>query len=403
MKFNDYVVTKQPDRELFLTMFTTLRPDVVGDTTDVYVYPHWYRGMETTSIRFQLEKEGVKSSVTYNLLSVHVNLLKQKIRESNYEWMLSPNKDLDLSVYSIGSRSYHSLKNNQFLIHPFSLNLSISLIELPIEVMLADHSSEEMKDLTVGDFKHLDIRFQKFASIVGESTKQIHANFRVIQADMNLKRDHDLYFAFNTNLDTLRIETCLTKVQPRLDDGEVVINNTPIDITDFSDWSAMSQVSVQTIINAGENMNERLKAYMEEAGDNPVLKDYAKEMVKASFVMLSQASHQVYKFDGEDGKALVESFANKILTDLEAMEGVVGLDLNSWHLYDYTDPTNVVRIREVAFIDELLDCHTPSFVDALYAHMLNIPDPLLRPYSEIIAVAPEHVKDHAVGSIRVNE
>lgn len=402
MKFADYIVTKPSDKELFTKMMTMLRPDLVIDVKSIYVYPHIYKGLETTSIRFQIEREGKESSLTYNLLSTRLNVLKEKIRNEKWEWLLDVNRDLDLSVYAVGPRREHSIKNNQFLVHPLCLNLNLSSIELPLSVMEAEVNYPEFDGLFNGDLKHIDLRFKKFASVMKDGINQIQANFRVIEGDINIKRDHDLYFAFGTDIDTTRIYACLTKVPAHLQGKEMVINNKPVDQTDFVDFSPMGRHAVQTITGVADSLNERLNSYVEEASKNPALKEYAMEMVKATFVMLGQTSHHIYKFSAEDGKELIESKANEILLALASMKDIrPGLDLNSWHLYDYTDASEPVRVRDVKVIEDLMDNYTPSFVDALYSHMLNIADPLLRPYAKIIPVAEENIKDHAVGSIRV--
>ncbi|EJI5696466.1 hypothetical protein NFI00_000169 [Salmonella enterica] len=400
MSVAKFEITNSKELALLNKFFARRYPDHEGTPVKVYVYPSFKRPVEMKVVRYVLA-DG--SAVSYNLPAGLYEIFKNKIREERWDWMVRPNGIKELQNYSVGREERYQSLGNRHIINNYLMNVNLASYTLPESVFTQEEPlANAFEGLHSGDFHHIDLRFQKVANITTDTIRQIRANLTLIANDMNTVKDHDLYFGFFIDKDNFKLAPALSRIEPHLPEGGTfTLEQQPLNPADFAYLTSLGQTAIETIQRAVDRLNQAIQGFFKEADRHPLLLAHAEDMITTTFVMLTQAGHMVYTFTYEGGKTMVDALANDILDRLSKLDGVVGLDINSWRVWDYTNPADPVRVNELDFESEIYNRYTDSFVTALYGYLITLTTPLLRPYSRREAVAPEHVKDHAIGSIRM--
>lgn len=401
MSVSKFIVKDTRDIELFNRFFAMSHPEYNKVApSKIYVYPSLSFGVEMTVLRF-VAVDGMAYS--YNIPAGRFNIFKTKIKEGHWGWMLAANGIKELMVSTVRFEKPIPEQYQRFVEVYTMGNVNEAQYTLPEEVFTAEQKVfAELDGLYDGDIHRLEKEFNKVANITSETIKQINANLRLIAMDKGVVKNHDLYFGFYIAKDAYRIAPSLTRIEPHLPEGgELVIEQQPLKAEDWTHLEGVGFGCVDHIIKAGNKLNAALAEFEDMPGRHPIITGMAKDMLHGAMVMLTQAGHMVYRYKYEADKETVDNLTNDILTRLAALPGVIGLDLNSWRVWDYTDIANPVRVDSIDLEGEIYNRYIDSFVEALYNHMVTLNSPLLRPYSTREAVKPENIGDHALGSIRL--
>lgn len=399
MSVANFLINDPTELALLKKFFARRWPNK-GEPVKVYVYPSFKRPVDMKVVRYVLADD---TAISYNLPGGLYKIFKSKIREERWDWMVRPNGIKELQNFTVGREERYQSFYNPNLINHYLMNVNLAPYTLPEAAFVTESSlATAFEGLNSGDIHHIDLRFKKVANITTDVIRQIRANLALISNDLNTVKDHDLYFGFFINKDTFELSPSLSRIEPMLPEGGTfVLEQQPLNPADFAYLGALGQTGITTISNAVNRLNQAIKGFLVEADRHPLLLEYAEDLITQTFVMLTQAGHMVYTFTYEGGKEKIDNLANDILGRLAGLPGVVGLDINSWRVWDYTNINEPVRLTEPDFEGEIFNRYTDSFVTALYNYLITLQTPLLRPYSRREAVAPEKVGEHAVGSIRM--
>lgn len=399
MSTAQYLVTNPKELALLNKFFARRYPD--SDTpVKVYVYPAFKQGVELKAIRY-VDKDG--NAVSYNLPAGQYEIFQTKIREERWDWMIRPNKMKEFMNLVVGPKEEHRWQANPHIINNFLMNVNLYAYTLPEDVWTAADPTESVfGDLFVEDIINVDRKFSKLANIGTDMIKQIHANMKLIDADIETVKDHDLYFCFNIDKDNFKVQSSLTRIEPHLPEGgSITLNADPIDPSKFSYLSPLGRSAIETIIEATDRFNVATGEFLKIIDTADLLRTHGEDLLIKLYGQLVGAGHMLYKFQYNAAKEMVEGVANDILDRLSKLDGQPGLDINSWKVWDYTDPTAPVKVDGVDFEEDIYNRYTESFVVALYGYLITLSTPLLRPYSKITKVSEEDIQKHAIGSIRL--
>jgi hypothetical protein len=373
-----------------LEFFKVKHPEVEGEPI-IYTYEGLVKESEVQYFRYQFA-DG--TSYTYAMDKNHVEFFTSNMCGSDYTWWADrENFNADMLEVTMFGRTGYPVQ-----VYPHCV--SKLPIELPIEFFYAADVGP-MDHLRNGAFIQLDsviTRFRKeFHERLGEVTRLARKVGMLIK-----NKDHDLYLSFK-GVDFMRqINIGFDRVYPLLpESGELELGDVVIDENDWAEFGRIVQVNVKRIAVAGKHMNKMINRYRDQLdSDEYIQMQFAKEL-KMQLMASSHFMERIYGFTAQFGMDMVEQVAADVVERLNNKGGNIGLDLNEWAVYQYHDdnskPTEIVE-PGLDFKTNLYNRYTVSFIDALYAYLLNAHHPLIRPYDHREIITEDD--GIAIGTIR---
>lgn len=258
----------------------------------------------------------------------------------------------------------------------------LSPIELPLH-WLGGSMTNEDDDLTVDELLHLDVVAKKFNTEFDDKVAQATALADRLK-DMIPRKDHDLYLTFKGVNDFSAINIGLDRVYPELpESGEVSLGDTAVSEDAWATFPEPVKLNVRRLTVMNKQINRMMAKYQARLSSHKVIQEGWRQVVKTRLLASSHFMKAIYVFSAKFGMDWIESTANDILQELHGKGGNIGLDLNEWVVYSYEAPGLPVPLKEEAldFQTKLYKRYTQSFIDALYAFLLGIHSPYIRPYN----------------------
>lgn len=350
----------------------------VPDNLRVFTYLGMAGGEELRWIRFQTDTE----SYTFGTREVDFS-----------RWIDAALEMKDIGWVTAGN-------NNQALIdRGMHLNVSKLPIELPLTGYQTQFGKHEMDDLFDGDFKVLEAAQTRLKTFMTAKLREATDKTNVLVNAKN-KKDHDLYLVFKAVTGFGHLDVSLEKVYPELpESGGVDLGSNPTTLDDFDDKKVA--VAVKQIYNVGKQINKEIDRTRKLINQHPFVQKEFDQWLKTTLFAAGHFTKLVYGFLAEHNEALVNKAANEVIRALTYKGGNIGLDLNSWITWEYEVGQIPTRCKdpEVDFINILYKKYTDSFVTALYAYLINISNPLIRPYD--YRTAADASDGVALGTIRM--
>lgn len=376
----------------------------------IYKYVRPYHNQMMIGIRYELEDE---KSFTYNILE---NRYKQVLLAIEHiedpealKWLGAQNEKINPFDFAVGSGSQYRFGPSGLILHPFLKNINPSMIEIPLTELDKATKVTFKTNVTTGDIEYIDNQFLKVSNKFKDIVKRIKASCAIIDADPKACKDHDLYFAFYTDnfrksksSEDFRIGACLTKAYPHLAGNTLIINSKEMDVNDLGfDPEGSSYMAACNIEEAVKEFDGTVKDLTKYAEKYPDLEGYIDEGILQIYMLISNHTEMIYRFNMEDGRAAIEKVANEIYAELSTRPNV-GLDINSWKVWDYTTPDEPVLVKDLNYTETILDDYTPTFVDALSVFLRDAGNPMVRPYAKLTQITDEEdIAKTPIGSIRM--
>lgn len=381
-----------------------------NDLLAIYKYVRPYHNHMLIGIRYEL-KDG--KSFTYNILEdryKQVLLAIEHIEDPEAaKWLGTHNEKVNPFDFRVGGRPEHRFGPANLILHPFLKNINPSMIEIKLEELEKSAKGTFKTNVTTGDIEYIDNQFLKVSNKFTDISKRIKASCAIIDADVHACKDHDLYFAFYTEnylkeqaSDDFHIGACLTKAYPHLAGNTLIINAKEMDLDALGfEPHTPSYMAAQNIERTAAEFDATVKELYVYTEKYPDLKGYIQEGITQIYMLISNHTEMVYRFNMEDGRDLVEKVANDLYAELSTRPNV-GLDINSWKVWDYTNPEEPVLVKDLDYTSTILDDYTPTFIDALSVFLRDAGNPMIRPYAKLTQVTdPEEIAKNPIGSIRV--
>lgn len=367
-----------------LLFFNRINPnaqEMWGTKVDpaIFMYQGFVCDEEARWIRFQL---GDKCQ-SFVVPEVNFNKFIASIREDfDMTWILSSNGREDWQ-----KKGYH-------------LNVSKASIELPLSYFFVPPGKREMDDLVDGDFRDLHSLVERLKRKVAENLRDITVKSLGL-VNFPYKRDHDMYLAFKArDKDMQVLDVSMEKVYPLLpESGEVSIGDHPINLFEWN-HDKKSLVTAKQIQNLVKQTNREIEKVRGLINQHPIIQEAFKQEVKTIMYAATHFTKKLYGCNPDDVQDQVMKVTNDVVRALTNKGGKIGLDLNSWIVWQYHDdkaPTKATD-PELDFVGQILNRYTDSFVEALYAYLLNLGNPYIKPYDyRVKADATDGIE---LGSIR---
>lgn len=368
-------LTPQAQREVegLLKFFYDLVP-TKPENLAIYTYPGLVEGEPIRWVRFETEH----NSTTFCVLELDFpRWISAVLDDETIEWCLRDNENEALK------------KRGMYL------NVSRAPIELPLHFFWVRFDRHPIDDLYDGDFIALETLSAKLQEKITNKLALATMKANVL-VNAEGKKDHDLYLVFKATDNFSALNVTLDKVYPKLpESGEISLGDNPTTLFEWNGKEKKVLVAVRQINNYCKQINKAIQETRALLNQHPIIQQQFDEKLK---VMLFAATHftkMIYGFSAEYGEALVYEVVNDVLERLTRFDlkhrsdGVakglnwsIGLDLNSWVVWEYTDGKHPVRVTdpEVDFVNTLFNRYTESFIQALYAVLLNTRNPLIKPY-----------------------
>ena len=354
-----------------LAFFKAKHPEV-EETPVILTYEKLLNDSTVKFFRFQFNDNG---SHTYAMDTAHVESFTSNMCEGDYTpWADSKNSNKEMLEVTIWGRMGHPQQ-----VYP--QRVSKLPIELPIEFLRAPRIGP-MDHLHSGDFIQL-------AEVMEVFTKEFHERLgRVTHLAQKIGylatgKDHDLYLTFKGTDQMTKINVGLEKVYPLLpESGELELGDNPINLEDWASSGKVIQVNVKRVAHATKQINKMIEGFRGRISADPVIQQLFNEILKHQLMAASHFMKQIYAFSGVDGKALVEQVADDMIRKLTAKGGRIGLDVNSWVVWEYHDEGMPTKVEdpELDFLKTVRDRYLESFMTALYARLLDSFNPYIKPY-----------------------
>jgi len=366
--------------------FSTVRADVEG-TGCVMLYDGMINFTEVVYIRFNLKG---KESVTYVLESKALPLfatvwaraeLSEEDKETAIKWTRLP------------------VANKDMVDRRYRRNVTQIALELPHLWLLPGYDTT-FDGLVNGDFAIIDSQIETFnkrlRQLLKEATIQASGLIRTVY-----NKDHSLILGFRaTNTyDQLRIS--LDKIPAKLPGGEINIGENEILLSDWEGHSAQTISVVRKVKKYEVRANKLIRDTLVHIKDHPYIRKQFAENLRTQLIASSHFIKEIYAIGIDAAQPLVNELAEDIINKLNAHGGNIGLDLNSWIVYQYHDdnskPTPLVT-DELNFKTEIFEKYLDRFMDYLGAFLQNVKSPYIRPYTHRVVV--EEDDGVAIGSVR---
>lgn len=198
-------------------------------------------------------------------------------------------------------------------------------------------------------------------------------------------KDHDLYLAFKATDNFKKMNISLEKVSHRLPEGgDVNLGDAILDPEDWKVYGDRAYVVAKRVRNSMKAINREIDHAFNNLGKTGLRPEFRSWFLTDLANMLMATSHyltEIYNFKLSSGGEYVDEVSNEIQHMLACHGGAIGLDLNSWIVWDYSDNTKPpVRVDALDIASMLHNHYTESFVQALYDKMIHIQSEYLRPY-----------------------
>lgn len=290
-----------------------------------------------------------------------------------------------------------------------------------------EYSEERYGNLTADDFIQLDEDKKSFAKILEKEMKTVKlfqnlfkikrgkpeavdliSGDREVTAEPKLEPitpNHDGYFTFFFDRDLLNeLETSssvsnfdylhydfilpsLTRIPYYVgDQGEdgFLIDPKPLEEGVMDDvLGEGADSAIQSIHKPFHTINRALTKLVVKNIAHPMLFKDAVNHVRMVAYLLSQRGEVIYSFNDPE---IVETFVNDEIEKLQAIKDTgrdIGLDLNSWECWDYTNPEEPTIVEEVNFGARLQDGYSDGFINKVYEYCYQSGHPLFRPYTQL--------------------
>ena len=276
-------------------------------------------------------------------------------------------------------------------------------IELPMDILTSvQNQVYGWEHLTDGDFTQVYSVCARMAAEMREKCAYVtHLADKL--GHIIKQKDHDLYLSFKGVDFFQKMNIGRDRVYPKLpESGEVSLGDSVIDLDDWYMYNKIVQVNVKRIGHASNQINRMIKRYRGMISTDVVIQDIFDAELKIQLMAASHFLKRIYGYSAEHGMEIMEGVANDVIARLTKHGGNIGLDLNEWVVYQYHDdnsmPTAINDVAELDFKNGLYNRYTQSFVEALYAYLLDTPNPYIKPYTWRQVV--EGDDGIAIGSIR---
>lgn len=262
------------------------------------------------------------------------------------------------------------------------LNVSKAIFELPMSYFMVPFEAHPMDELFSGDYEVYENAIARLKVSVWDRLREITDYTAALNVSVKHK-DHDLYLVFKATPDFAKMNVILEKVSPILpESGEISLGDNLAALFVPDEGDKRTKLTIKKIMVLGKQINYELEKTRKLISQHAIIQAEYAQFVKTMLLAATHFMKLVYKFRGDDGVELVEVEADKILRALKEHGGNVGLDLNSWIVWEYDGLKQPVRVTapELCFNDLLHAKFTESFIEALYAHLMGLGNPLTRPY-----------------------
>ena len=285
-------------------------------------------------------------------------------------------------------------RGNKRMINQISMEWPLSWIR-PIDL------EHKWDGLLNGDFQRTEDviaafngRFDRFIAMATKQAERIAPKVKF--------RDHTLMLVFKGNEDLNCLVIGLDKVPGRLpDSGEYSLGDKPIDLAEWAHLGNDVLVAVRKVGKVSQWVDQLIEESYKSLPDHPYCRAELDKVIKTRLLASSHFMKELYKINPRDVQGYVEKVANDVMTALHNHGGNIGLDLNSWRVYQYfedgTPPIPMVK-EELNFRKSVFDVHTDHMVGIIYAYMFTIKSPYLRPYAN--RVKADLSDGIPIGSIR---
>lgn len=353
----------------------------------VHTYQGFQGNTEITNVRYQVNDQ----VFVFGLLASNFDRwMDAVLDEETIEWCQRSNGNKDLQDRNLWlnvspANNYRDIK----------FNLPFEMLNTP------DLVNDPFKD----QYNELYINYgnaaERLSKALVEDIKEAIGKTNTFVID-KAKRDHDLFIAFRAVNDYQNLEIHIEQVFPELPpSGEVNLGSNPL-----REWVTDNKKSIlafRQIQVIEKHINRNIEKMREEfVTTDYLIKDF-KELMKITTLAASHFTKRIYQFEKEGNEALVNKAANEIVRKLTYKGGNIGLDLNSWIVWDYNTPGQVTKVtdEELDFANILPKLYIESFVEGLYQFLINLGNPFIKPYDNRTPVLEDD--GIAIGSIRVNE
>lgn len=274
-------------------------------------------------------------------------------------------------------------RGNKKMINQISLEYPLSWIrDMP--------ETHKWDDMTNGDFKRTEDviaafngRFDRFIAIATKQAERIAPRVK--------KRDHSLMLVFKGNEDLTRLVIGLDRVPGRLpDSGEFSLGDSPINLDEWAPLGNDVLVAVRKITKVSQWVDQLIQESYKALPQCVYSKEEMDKVVRTRLLASSHFMKELYPISSVDVQPYVEKVANEVMTALHDHGGNIGLDLNSWRVYEYPadgSPAIPMVKPELDFRKKVFDQHTDRMVEIIYAYMYTIRSPYLRPYANRVAAS----------------
>lgn len=366
--------------------FSTVQSGVEGIGC-VMLYDGMINFTEVVYIRFNLKG---KESFTYVLESKALPLfatvwaraeLSEEDKETAIRWTRLP------------------MSNKDMVDRRYRRNVTQIALELPHQWLLLGDDTP-FDGLVNGDFQIIESQMATFnkrlCQLLKEATIQSSALVRTVT-----NKDHSLILGFRATNTYDNIRISLDKIPAKLPNGEINIGENEIVLEDWEPQGAQTVSVVRKIKKYETRINKLIRDTLVHIKDHPYIRKQFAENLRTQLIASSHFIKEVYAIGIDAAQPLVNELAEDIVNKLSAHGGNIGLDLNSWIVYQYHDdnskPTPLVT-DELNFKAEIFEKYLDRFMDYLGAFLQNVKSPYIRPYTHRVLV--EEDDGVAIGSVR---
>lgn len=371
------------------TFFTTVKPNALA-TGCVMVYQGFNGDTPVTYIRF--ERDSV-DPITFVLRADSYDRFLQlwlkadqsaEAKQNAVNWCLEDN--VDPGMQSRGNRKFINQCSKTFPLDWFRTD------------MFAKH---EYDGLVNGDFqliedtiKVFDSRFDRYIAIATKQAERVAPKIK--------HRDHNLVLVFKGNDDLTKLTVGMDKVPPCLpENGEFHLGMRPIDLNDWTNESNEVIVGIRKVSKVSQWIDQLIEESYKSLPDHPYAQGKFREAVRTRLFASSHFIKELYQMNPSDVKGYVEKVANDIVTALNNHGGNIGLDLNSWKVWQYSDngmPPVPLVTEELNVRKNVFDIHVDRFMDILRSYLYTLKSPYIRPYANVVLA--DKSDGIPIGSIR---
>lgn len=338
----------------------------------IYTYLGMAEAQEIRWVRFQI---GAEQSFSFAMLEKNYSYFIETLdHEFPLEWALQGNESPALNTKGL------------------YLNVSRAPIELPLHFFLAPFAPSEGDELFNGDWIQLEQTMARLRIKISTKLRDITQKANVL-VNADIEKDHDLYLVFKATNNFTALNVTLDKVYPKLpESGEVSLGDNPTTVFEWNGKDKKVLIAVKQINTGCKHINKEIGIARNLISQHPLVQKEFDALLKVELYAAAHFTNRIYNFAPEFGINLISEVTNDILRALTEYsktewpdgrtERTIGLDLNSWIVWEYLPgvPPTRATAESVDFVNNLFNRYTESFIGALYEKLINLGNPLIRPY-----------------------